>query len=78
MDSNLTLEDDHVKSIKAVWDKFPQGVPFSYTLKDSNHSYIAGLVYGDAQYGAVLYLAFNGCGIVSRRNGIYSDIQLSQ
>lgn len=67
---------DHVQTIKNVWDKFPNNQPFVCTLADANQCVIIGFVYSNRRYGAVLYLAFNSCGIVKCNGGTFSDVKL--
>ena len=67
---------DHVQTIKNIWNKFPDNQPFVCTLVDSNKCIIVGYIYNNRQYGAVLYLAFNNCGIVKCSGGNFSDTKL--
>ena len=67
---------DHVQTIKNVWNKFPDSQPFVCTLTDANQCIIIGFVYSNRKYGAVLYLAFNSCGIVKCNGGTFSDTKL--
>lgn len=67
---------DHVQTIKNVWNKFPDSQPFVCTLADANQCIIIGFVYSNRKYGAVLYLAFNSCGIVKCNGGTFSDTKL--
>lgn len=67
---------DHVQTIKNIWNKFPDNKPFVCTLADSNKFVAVGYIYENRKYGAVLYLAFNGCGIVKCSGGNFSDTKL--
>lgn len=67
---------DHVQTIKNLWNKFPDRQPFVCTLVDANQCIIIGFVYSNRKYGAVLYLAFNSCGIVKCDGGTFSDTKL--
>lgn len=67
---------DHVQTIKNIWNKFPDNKPFVCTSKDANKYVIVGYIYDNKNYGAVLYLAYNSCGIVKCNNGTFSDTKL--
>lgn len=67
---------DHVQTIKNIWNKFPDNKPFVSTSKDANKYVIVGYIYDNKKYGAVLYLAYNSCGIVKCNGGTFSDTKL--
>lgn len=67
---------NHVQTIKNIWNKFPDNKPFVCTLVDSNKFVAVGYIYENRKYGAVLYLAFNSCGIVKCDGGTFSDTKL--
>ena len=67
---------DHVQTIKNIWNQFPDNKPFVCTLADSNKFVAVGYIYDSKKYGAVLYLAFNSCGIVKCSGGNFSDTKL--
>lgn len=67
---------NHVQTIKNIWNKFPDNKPFVCTLADSNKFVAVGYIYENRKYGAVLYLAFNSCGIVKCADGTFSDTKL--
>ncbi|MDY4772008.1 MAG: hypothetical protein SO267_15035 [Lachnospiraceae bacterium] len=67
---------DHVQTIKNIWNKFPNEQPFVCTVVDSNKFLAVGYIYENRKYGAVLYLAFNSCGIVKCSNTTFSDTKL--
>lgn len=67
---------DHVQTIKNIWNKFPDNKPFVCTSKDANKYVIVGYIYDNKKYGAVLYLAYNSCGIVKCNGGTFSDTKL--
>lgn len=70
------LEGNHVTTIKGLWASFPKNQVFACNLVDSNNFCVFGFIYGDHKYGAVLYLAYNDCGIVKCDNGTFSDTKL--
>lgn len=69
-------ESNHVTTIKGLWNSFPEKQVFACNLVDSNNFCVFGFIYSDHKYGAVLYLAFNNCGIVKCNNGTFSDTKL--
>lgn len=69
-------EYDHVTTIKGLWNSFPEGQVFACNLVDANNFCVFGFIYGNHKYGAVLYLAFNSCGIVKCNEGTFSDTKL--
>lgn len=69
-------EGNHVTTIKSLWDSFPEKQIFTCNLVDSNNFGAFGFIYGNHKYGAVLYLAYNSCGIVKCNAGTFSDITL--
>ena len=70
------LEGNHATTIKGLWNSFPENQVFACNLVDSNNFCVCGYIYGNHKYGAVLYLAFNDCGIVKCNNGTFSDTKL--
>ena len=70
------LEGNHATTIKGLWNSFPEKQVFACNLVDSNNFCVCGYIYGNHKYGAVLYLAFNDCGIVKCNNGTFSDTKL--
>ena len=68
---------DHAKTIKDIWNKFPNNIPFICRGYDDNRFLITGLVYDSGNYGAVLYVSYNSCGIVQCSAGRFSDIKLA-
>lgn len=70
------IEGNHVTTIKELWNSFPEKQVFACNLVDSNNFCVFGFIYGDHKYGAVLYLAYNGCGIVKCTDGNFSDTKL--
>lgn len=70
------LEGNHATTIKNLWSNFPERQVFACNLVDSNNFCVFGFIYGDHKYGAVLYLAYNDCGIVKCDNGTFSDTKL--
>lgn len=69
-------ESNHATTIKRLWNSFPERQVFACNLVDSNNFCVFGFTYGNHKYGAVLYLAFNSCGIVKCINGNFSDTEL--
>ena len=69
-------EGNHVTTIKGLWNSFPEKQVFACNLVDSNNFCVFGFIYGDHNYGAVLYLAYNSCGIVKCSGGNFSDTKL--
>lgn len=69
-------EGNHVTTIKGLWNSFPEKQVFACNLVDSNNFCVFGFIYGDHKYGAVLYLAYNSCGIVKCTGGTFSDTKL--
>ena len=69
-------ESNHATTIKGLWNSFPERQVFACNLVDSNNFCVFGFTYGNHKYGAVLYLAFNSCGIVKCINGNFSDTEL--
>lgn len=69
-------EGNHATTIKNLWSNFPERQVFACHLVDSNNFCVFGFIYGDHKYGAVLYLAYNNCGIVKCNNGTFSDTKL--
>ena len=69
-------ESNHATTIKGLWNSFPEKQVFACNLVDSNNFCVFGFTYGNHKYGAVLYLAFNSCGIVKCINGNFSDTEL--
>ena len=70
------LEGNHATTIKGLWNSFPENQVFACNLVDSNNFCVCGYIYGNHKYGAVLYLAFNDCGIVKCNNGTFSATKL--
>lgn len=70
------LEGNHATTIKGLWNSFPEKQVFACNLVDSNNFCVCGYIYGNHKYGAVLYLAFNDCGIVKCNNGTFSATKL--
>ena len=70
------LEGNHATTIKGLWNSFPEKQVFACNLVDSNNFCVCGYIYGNHKYGAVLYLAFNSCGIVKCNAGNFSDTKL--
>ena len=70
------LEGNHATTIKGLWNSFPEKQVFVCNLVDSNNFCVCGYIYGNHKYGAVLYLAFNDCGIVKCNNGTFSATKL--
>ena len=70
------IEGNHATTIKGLWNSFPEKQVFACNLVDSNNFCAFGFIYADHKYGAVLYLAFNNCGIVKCNNGTFSDTKL--
>ena len=70
------LEGNHATTIKGLWNSFPEKQVFACHLVDSNNFCVCGYIYGNHKYGAVLYLAFNDCGIVKCNNGTFSATKL--
>ena len=70
------LEGNHATTIKGLWNSFPEKQVFACNLVDSNNFCVCGYIYGNHKYGAVLYLAFNYCGIVKCNNGTFSATKL--
>ena len=70
------LEGNHATTIKGLWNSFPEKQVFACNLVDSNNFCVCGYIYGNHKYGAVLYLAFNDCGIVKCNNGTFSAPKL--
>ena len=73
----VNSSSDHVQTIKSLWDSFPDRQVFACNLIDANNFAAIGFIYGSQKYGAVLYLAFNECGIVKCWNGVFSNFILS-
>ena len=69
-------EGNHATTIKGLWNSFPEKQVFACHLVDSNNFCVFGFIYGDHKYGAVLYLAYNDCGIVKCNCGTFSDTKL--
>lgn len=69
-------EGNHATTIKGLWNSFPEKQVFACHLVDSNNFGAFGFIYGDHKYGAVLYLAYNYCGIVKCNGGTFSDTKL--
>lgn len=69
-------EGNHATTIKGLWNSFPEKQVFACHLVDSNNFCVFGFIYGDHKYGAVLYLAYNDCGIVKCNSGTFSDTKL--
>lgn len=69
-------ESNHATTIKRLWNSFPERQVFACNLVDSNNFCVFGFTYCNHKYGAVLYLAFNSCGIVKCINGNFSDTEL--
>ena len=70
------LEGNHATTIKGLWNSFPKNQVFACNLVDSNNFCVFGFIYDDHKYGAVLYLAYNDCGIVKCNGGTFSDTKL--
>ena len=70
------LEGNHATTIKGLWNSFPEKQVFACNLVDSNNFCVCGYICGNHKYGAVLYLAFNDCGIVKCNNGTFSATKL--
>lgn len=70
------IEGNHATTIKNLWSNFPERQVFACNIVDSNNFGAFGFIYGDHKYGAVLYLAYNSCGIVRCNDGNFSDITL--
>ena len=70
------LGGNHATTIKGLWNSFPEKQVFACNLVDSNNFCVCGYIYGNHKYGAVLYLAFNSCGIVKCNAGNFSDTKL--
>lgn len=70
------LEGNHATTIKGLWNSFPEKQVFACNLVDGNNFCVFGFIYGDHKYGAVLYLAYNDCGIVKCNSGTFSDTKL--
>lgn len=68
---------DHAKTIKDIWNKLPNDMPFICRGYDDNRFLITGFVYDGGNYGAVLYLSYNSCGIVQCNARKFSDIKLT-
>lgn len=69
-------ESNHATTIKGLWNSFPENQVFACNLVDINNFCVFGFIYTNHKYGAVLYLAFNNCGIVKCNNGTFSDTKL--
>ena len=69
-------EGNHATTIKELWNSFPKNQVFACNLVDGNNFCVFGFIYGDHKYGAVLYLAYNDCGIVKCINGTFRDTKL--
>lgn len=69
-------ESNHATTIKGLWNSFPENQVFACNLVDINNFCVFGFIYSNHKYGAVLYLAFNNCGIVKCNNGTFSDTKL--
>ena len=67
---------NHYQAIQNIWNKLPHAQTFICTVQDDNQFVIVGYIYGNYKYGAVLYLAFNGCGIVKCAGGTFSNTVL--
>lgn len=67
---------NHYQAIQNIWNKLPHAQPFICTVQNDNQFVIVGYIYGNYKYGAVLYLAFNSCGIVKCNAGNFSDTKL--
>ena len=69
-------ESNHATTIKGLWNSFPENQVFACNLVDINNFCVFGFIYANHKYGAVLYLAFNDCGIVKCNNGTFCDTKL--
>nr|DAW56393.1 MAG TPA: tail-collar fiber protein [Caudoviricetes sp.] len=69
-------ESNHATTIKGLWNSFPENQVFACNLVDINNFCVFGFIYANHKYGAVLYLAFNDCGIVKCNNGTFRDTKL--
>lgn len=70
------VKSNHYQAIQNIWNKLPQAQPFICTVQNDNQFVIVGYIYGNYKYGAVLYIAFNTCGIVKCAGGTFSNTVL--
>ena len=68
---------NHAQCIQDSWTSFPDDMPFIGIITDNSQVFILGYMYGNRQYGCIMYLSYyTGQGMVIRSNGNFSFKEL--